>query len=238
MSFSSLQLMTSTYINNKRITKYVDFTFPSSLGTVTINDNILLKSGSLNTWMDGSYLMMHTSACYPTYSMFNKSVGVTTPTTYYQTPLGVNFNKNVRYNSSNDGVIVGSNFNGSDCYNYSSGAYVGIPSISYFTSTSYTDLGTTLTASGEFIQLKFPFKFIIKDFNIIPYNNAYGPRFVRLVGSNDNINWTNIASSNLSGITFTTSSLTKIIDCSTNNVSYVHHRIIWEKVGTTGSTAI
>lgn len=238
MSLTSMSLCSSQIsFKPPRINKATQsFTFPSTLG---VNASTHIMNITRSSWMDGSYLMMYTSGCYECYKMFNKTTTQTAPTSYYQTPLGVTTNTAVTYNPSTDGVIIGSPFSSNNLYD-TSGNYVGKSSPFYFTTTNYISGGNILTSSGEFIQLKFPFKFIIRKLNLSPYNLSYAPSFVRIVGSNDNLNWYDITSANVSSITYGTNNvvLTPIIDYASNTAEYFHHRIIWEKVKNTGSTAI
>ena len=197
------------------------------------------------SWANGVYYIMSSNisdTSYPKYAgyIFNKITPNSTNNSYW---LGIQRNsiaQNVVYDTANNpsnGLLYYSKLQvpTSALYSTTTGEFTSYNATTMFpVSTTYD---TSSVSNGDFFEVKFPFKFIIKNLYLSTPNWAY-PKMFRIVGSNDGINWTNITSNNLTGLV-SDATLNKVITINSNEEGYYHHRFIVESVnGDQGKAAV
>jgi len=133
------------------------------------------------------------------------------------------------YNSTNDSVVQGSNFSYTrDAYT-TTGFYIGgTTNLAERVSTTYN--GSTISY-GEYFEIRFPFPngFIFEKLILSLANlNKFGPREIRVLGSDDGLTWTQVHFQIYTG-TYTNGVYSTVINLTTNTQAYKSHRIIFEK---------
>jgi hypothetical protein len=235
--------------NSNRVEGNIPFVFPNSFDlykSIPTNNgqaankvticNMITRDVGTDTWANGKYHIMssnvndgNTNPCWAGY-MFNKIIPNGTNSGYW---LGINSGQihgNVSYNSSNDSVLWSVKTTGASPALYyrsgvNNGNYEGLTTNAYPTSTTYN---TSILSKGDFFEVRFPFNFIIKGLYL--QTETWGsPVNLRILGSMDGSNWTNIVNKNVTG-TVSKTILNKIIDCSSNTIAYRHHRFVYESV--------
>jgi hypothetical protein len=133
----------------------------------------------------------------------------------------------ITFNTSNSTVTVGSVFTYTRAAYATNGLYQGgTGTVGQNVTTTYN---TNLTSAGEYFEFKFPKPFVIQKLRIALGNtNEFGPRNIRILGSNDGINWTQVHFLTFTQ-TYTNGVLIELFDITTNNFSdYNNHRFVWE----------
>ena len=242
MALSCLSLISSQQTAfNKKGPTYYDFTFPTSLGvtanTITSNTYTYSSGTGTTSYLNGNYCMMNTynnggSAIYSAYALFSLD-----NTRFHMTGVvSGNANQSYVYSSGTNSSTLSTTLTYTQNAYSATGVYQG--GTTNYSQNVKTTYDGSLLSSGEFLQIKFPFNFVFRKLTIaIANNNTFGPKSIRLLGSNDNTTWTQIYYIDV-GITYTQDVSYQIFDItSTNTTAYLHHRLVWEKNGT-GNTLI
>jgi hypothetical protein len=215
--------------------QYESFVFPNSLllGVGSITSHTFNYTGSNpysggQAWKVGSYLMM---------SKYNNSTNIawcmfSYDSKFYMTGVQGGTNTQQTFNTSNSTVTTGSTLGYTRAaYNATTGIYQGGTGTGAQNVT--TTYNTSLTSSGEYFEFKFAKSFVFQKMNIsLGNSNLYGPRNIRLVGSSDGINWTQVHFLTYTA-TYTNAVMVELFDITTTNFSdYNNHRVIWESNNT------
>lgn len=216
--------------------QYQSFVFPTSLalGVGSITGPTFNYTGSNpysggQTWKVGSYLMM---------SKYNNSTNIawcmfSYDTKFYMTGVQGGTNTQQTFNTTNGTVTTGSTIGYyRAAYNATTGIYQGGAS-SVLEQNVTTTYNTSLTSFGEYFEFKFPKSFVLQKMSIALGNtNAYGPRNIRVLGSADGINWTQVHFLTFTS-TYTNAVMIQLFDITSTNFSdYNNHRIVWESNNT------
>ena len=227
MALSCISTIASSQFVNNGPT-YLSFIYPTTLGvssnTITSPTYNYTAGTGTNVYRNGNYNMMSTynngvNQIWRAFTLDN--------TKFYMTGV-VTSNTQTIYNSTNDTTTVGSNLTYTrQAYVSGTGVYQGgTTTLSQRVQTTYN---TSSISYGEMVQLKFPFRFVFRKLSISLANtNDFGPREIRVLGSNDNITWTQVHFQTYT-TTYTQSVVALVINNTTNTVPYAHHRFMWEK---------
>ena len=229
MAFSTISTISSNSFISNIISvphTYSNFVYPTDLNVTTNtidSENYIYSGGSGSTlWKNGTYSMMsiYNNGIHSCYRVFSQD------TSKFCMTGVVSTNTSTIFDSSSNTAIAGNTLTYTRVA-YNSGAYAGGTSI--VGQNVITTYNISSSSSGEFIQVKFPFKFILQKFTISLANtNSYGPKNIRVLGSNDNISWTEVYFLIYNG-TYTQETLVLLFNISsTNTTPYFHHRFIWE----------
>jgi hypothetical protein len=226
-------------IKTNAIDQYVsqeNFKNVCSLNYTSINASSNFSRWGDSSWAIGKYfftcsnMVDRTHPRYPGY-LFNK-ININSLNMNDGYWLGAQNNShsmNVTMNSTENDILFNgtlpTRFSGS-LYSTTTGMLItNTPSNVYTITTNVS--GTNIF--GEFIQVKFPFKFVIKNVWVSGTGWSF-PKNVTIVGSNDNITWSNVSSvTNLSNNTDTTREI-QIFTNINNNIAYFYHRIIIQAI--------
>jgi len=211
------------------------FVFPNDLNvgenTITTHTYNYTGATGANTWKNGKYLMMskYSQGINAAWNMFTLS-----NSNFFTTGIINNQNHQYIYDPPSDTVIQGSNLL------YTRDSYLNTkPTESIYiggTTTTSQNVSTTyngtLISQGEYFEVRFPFPhgFIFeKLFISLANTDIYGPRDIRVVGSNDGITWTQVHFQIYDLATYTQNVMIQVMNLTTNTQSYKSHRIIFEK---------
>ena len=230
MAFSTISTLSSNSFISNIISvphTYSNFIFPSDLGVTTNtidSENYNYSNGSGSTlWRNGTYSFMSTynNTVYSCYKIFSND------SSKFCMSGVQSSNSSTIYDSSSNSAIAGNNLTYTRVAYNSGGAYIGGTSL--VSQNVITTYNISSTSAGEFIQVKFPFKFILQKFSIsLANNNTFGPKNIRVLGSNDNITWSQVYFLIFNG-TYTQDVLVLLFNISGENFTpYFHHRFIWE----------
>ena len=229
MALSCLSIISSQQLTNVGSGKTTySFTFPTSLGNPTFSNPTYTYSGGSGstTYLNGNYVMCSSSSndtIRSTYAMCNNGSSI------YMSGVSGSNNYYLQYVASNGTVTsYGPLTYSRSCYITTAGGTLGnyqggTGSYSYF-QTFYNGGSYSY---GDYVEFIFPFNFIFQKLSLAANATGFGPKFVRLLGSNDYLTWTSITS--LTCASWTTTTLINIIDVTaTNTTAYKIHRIVWE----------
>jgi hypothetical protein len=219
---------TSAQVTGPQYT-FVPFTFPTTLGVgvMTINSPTYNYSGGsgATAYRNGSYLMM---------TKYNNSTNVgwrmfSLDTKFWMTGI-IASNPWTFFNSTDGTVSNGTNLTYTRNAYWTTGQYIGGTGNSAQNVTTPYD--TTSTSSGEYFHCKFPFPFVVQKLYITLGNsNIYGPRDIRILGSNNGLDWTNINLYSFTG-TYTAGVEVLVFDLTgISTIPYTHHRFVFETNG-------
>lgn len=227
MALSCISTIASSQFVNNGPT-YLSFIYPTSLGvsanTITGATYNYTAGTGTNVYRNGKYNMMSTynNTIHHIWRAFTLD-----STKFYMTGV-VTSNTQTIYNSATDGTSPGSTLTFTrQAYVSGTGVYQGgTTNTSQDVKTTYN---TSLTSRGEMVQLKFPFRFVFRKLSIALGNtHIYGPCDIRVLGSNDNVTWTQVHFQTYT-TAYTHGIVALVINNTTNTVPYAHHRFIWEK---------
>lgn len=217
---------------------YENFAFPTGLnvGLNTITTHTYNYSGGSGStiWKNGKYLMMskYSNGVNAAWNMFTLS-----NSNFFMTGVNGTVSHQYLYNSATDSVSQGSNFSYTRAAYSTTGVYIGgTTNTSQRVSTTYN--GSTISF-GEYFEVRFPFVggFIFeKLFISLANNNTFGPRDIRVLGSDDGITWTQVHFQTHTA-TYTQNVFSQVINLTTNTQAYKSHRVIFEK-NNNGNTII
>lgn len=181
-------------------------------------------------WKNGEYLMMGTFyRPRPPGRMFN---GATSGINYTTSRRNYS-NSSFIYDTLENKVISGPTLNSTRRAYGSNGLYVGLNDTTGFVSSNYVHNGSIFTSNGEYFELRFPFTggFILEKLSFyMDLAHSFGARKLRVIGSNDGVNW-ELVNSTWVIKNYVRYAFTEVFNIkSMNTRPYKHHRFIFEEL--------
>lgn len=230
MALSTITTISSSSLYKKQGFTYAPFTFPTTLGvgvnTITGPSYTYSGGSGATAYRNGNYLMMskYNNGVHAAWRIFSLDLA----NKFHMTGVNGVSNTQTTYNTSNGTVTNDTPLQYSrNAYSTTTGAYVG------GTTNSAENVKTTYngssTSSGEYIELRFPFLFLLQKFTLaLAQVPQYGPKNIRVLGSNNGTTWTQVHFLTFGG-TYQLNTLVQIFDITaTNTTAYYHHRFVWE----------